>query len=56
MFKLYLLSQDDTEMYEAYVTFNNDRTDVDIYKCQNVLSFNEVLLHNKEVKCLALLC
>lgn len=52
MFKLYLLSQDETEMYEAYVTFNNDRTGVDIYKCQNVLSFVEVLLHNKEVKCL----
>lgn len=52
MFKLYLLSPDDTEMYEAYVTFNNDRTGVDIYKCQNVLSFAEVLLHNKEVKCL----
>lgn len=52
MFKLYLLSQDETEMYEAYVIFNNDRTDVDIYKCQNVLSFAEVLLHNKEVKCL----
>lgn len=52
MFKLYLLSPDDTEMYEAYVTFNNDRTGVDIYKCQNVLSFNEVFLHNKEVKCL----
>lgn len=52
MFKLYLLSQDETEMYEAYVTFNNDRTDVGIYKCQNVLSFNEVLQHNKEVKCL----
>lgn len=52
MFKLYLLSQDETEMYKAYVTFNNDRTGVDIYKCQNVLSFAEVLLHNKEVKCL----
>lgn len=52
MFKLYLLSQDETEMYEAYVTFNNDRIDVRIYKCQNVLSFKEVLLHNKEVKCL----
>lgn len=52
MFKLYLLSGDGREMYEAYVTFNNDRTNVDIYKCQNVLSFSEVLLHNKEVKCL----
>lgn len=52
MFKLYLLSDDEREMYEAYVTFNNDRTNVDIYKCQNVLSFAEVLLHNKEVKCL----
>lgn len=52
MFKLYLLSDDEREMYEAYVTFNNDRTNVDIYKCQDVLSFNEVLLHNKEVKCL----
>ena len=52
MFKLYLLSNDEREMYEAYVTFNNDRTNVDIYKCQNVLSFAEVLLHNKEVKCL----
>ena len=52
MFKLYLLSDDEREMYEAYVTFNNDRTNVDIYKCQNVLSFSEVLLHNKEVKCL----
>lgn len=52
MFKLYLLSDDEREMYEAYVTFNNDRTNVDIYKCQDVLNFNEVLLHNKEVKCL----
>lgn len=52
MFKLYLLSQDETEMYKAYVTFNNDRTNVDIYKCQNVLSFAEVLRHNREVKCL----
>ena len=52
MFKLYLLSQDKTEMYRAYVTFNNDRTNVDIYKCQNVLSFAEVLQHNREVKCL----
>lgn len=52
MFKLYLLSQDETEMYNVYVTFNNDRTDVKIYRCQNVLSFAEVLLHNKEVKCL----
>ena len=52
MFKLYLLSQDETEMYRAYVTFNNDRTNVDIYKCQNVLSFAEVLQHNREVKCL----
>lgn len=52
MFKLYLLSQDETEMYNVYVTFNNDRTDVRIYRCQNVLSFTEVLLHNKEVKCL----
>lgn len=52
MFKLYLLSQDRTEMYEAYVTFNNDRTNVDIYRCQNVLSFAEVLQHNIEVKCL----
>lgn len=39
-------------MYRAYVTFNNDRTNVDIYKCQNVLSFAEVLQHNREVKCL----
>lgn len=52
MFKLYLLSQDETEMYKTYVTFNNDRTNVDIYKCQNVLSFAEVLRHNREVKCL----
>lgn len=52
MFKLYLLSQDETEMYNVYVTFNNDRTDVRIYRCQNVLSFAEVLQHNKEVKCL----
>lgn len=52
MFKLYLLSQDNTEMYNAYVTFNNDRTDVKIYRCQNVLSFAEVLRHNREVKCL----
>ena len=52
MFKLYLLSQDETEMYKAYITFNNDRTNVDIYKCQNVLSFTEVLRHNREVKCL----
>lgn len=52
MFKLYLLSQDETEMYKAYVTFNNDRTDVSIYKCQNVLSFAEVLQHNIKVKCL----
>lgn len=52
MFKLYLLSQDETEMYKAYITFNNDRTRVDIYRCQNVLSFAEVLLHNREVKCL----
>lgn len=34
-------------MYEAYITFN-----VGIYRCQNVLSFTEVLRHNKEVKCL----
>lgn len=52
MFKLYLLSPDGTEMYEAYVTFNNDRTNVDIYRCQNVLSLVEVLRHNREVKCL----
>lgn len=52
MFKLYLLSDDEREMYEAYVTFNNDRTNVDIYKCQDVLSFNEVLQHNIKVKCL----
>lgn len=52
MFKLYLLSRDETEMYRAYVTFNNDRTNVDIYKCQNMLSFAEVLRHNREVKCL----
>lgn len=52
MFKLYLLSQDNTEMYKAYVTFNNDRTNVDIYRCQNVLSFTEVLQRNSEVKCL----
>lgn len=52
MFKLYLLSDDEREMYEVYVTFNNDRTNVDIYKCQDVLSFNEVLQHNNEVKCL----
>ena len=52
MFKLYLLSEDETEMYRAYVTFNNDRTNVDIYKCQNVLSFAEVVQHNREVKCL----
>ena len=52
MFKLYLLSQDETEMYKAYVTFKNDRTYVDIYRCQNVLSFAEVLRHNREVKCL----
>lgn len=52
MFKLYLLSNDEREMYEAYVTFNNDRTNVDIYKCQDVLSFNEVLQHNRKVKCL----
>lgn len=52
MFKLYLLSQDNTEMYNAYVTFNNYRTDVRIYRCQNVLSFAEVLQHNIEVKCL----
>ena len=52
MFKLYLLSEDNDEMYRAYVTFNNDRTNVDIYKCQNVLSFAEVLRHNREVKCL----
>lgn len=52
MFKLYLLSDDEREMYEAYVTFNNDRTNVDIYKCQDVLSFNEVLQHNIEVECL----
>lgn len=52
MFKLYLLSQDETEMYKAYITFNNDRTRVDIYRCQNVLSFAEVLRHNREVKCL----
>ncbi len=52
MFKLYLLSQDETEMYKAYITFNNDRTRVDIYRCQNVLSFNEVLRHNREVRCL----
>ena len=52
MFKLYLLSDDEREMYEAYVTFNNDRTNVDIYKCQDVLSFNEVVRHNEKVKCL----
>ena len=52
MFKLYLLSQDNTEMYNAYVTFNNDRTDVRIYRCQNVLSPVEVLRHNRDVKCL----
>lgn len=52
MFKLYLLSQDNTEMYNVYVTFNNGRTDVRIYRCQNVLSFAEVLQHNIEVKCL----
>lgn len=52
MFKLYLLSDDEREMYEVYVTFNNDRTNVDVYKCQDVLSFNEVLQHNIEVKCL----
>lgn len=52
MFNLYLLSQDETEMYKAYITFNNDRTNVDVYKCQNVLSFTEVLRHNREVKCL----
>ena len=52
MFKLYLLSQDNTEMYNAYVTFNNDRTDVRIYRCQNVLSLVEVLRHNRDVKCL----
>ena len=52
MFKLYLLSQDNTEMYKVYVTFNNDRTNVDIYRCQNVLSFSEVLQRNREVKCL----
>lgn len=52
MFKLYLLSQDNTEMYNVYVTFNNDRTDVRIYRCQNVLSFTEVVQHNKDVKCL----
>ena len=52
MFKLYLLSEDYTEMYEVYVTFNNDRTDVSIYRCQNVLSFAEVIRHNREVKCL----
>ena len=52
MFKLYLLSQDETEMYKAYITFNNDRTRVDIYRCQNVLSFAEVLRHNREVRCL----
>lgn len=52
MFKLYLLSQDETEMYRAYVTFNNDRTNVDIYKCQNVLCYNAVLVHNREVRCL----
>ena len=39
-------------MYKAYVTFNNDRTNVDIYRCQNVLSFTEVLQRNSEVKCL----
>lgn len=49
MFKLYLLSKDNTE---ACVTFNNDRTDVRIYRCQDVLSFAEVLRHNREVKCL----
>ena len=52
MFKLYLLSRDETEMYKAYVTFNNDRTDVRIYRCQNVLSLVEVFQHNIEVKCL----
>lgn len=52
MFKLYLLSNDEREMYEVYVTFNNDRTNVDIYKCQDVLSFNEVSQHNRKVKCL----
>lgn len=52
MFKLYLLSQDNTEMYKVYVSFNNDRTNVDIYRCQNVLSLVEVLQHNREVKCL----
>ena len=52
MFKLYLLSDDEREMYKVYVTFNNDRTNVDIYKCQNVLSFAEVLRHNMKVKCL----
>lgn len=30
MFKLYLLSQDETEMYKAYIT---DRTDVGVRMC-----------------------